>query len=185
MIRMPGLRKGGWRPPDAFTVRRDPALHHGALCFGLILLTACQQAPKHSPYKPLVARLHLETRSGEGGVPVRLPLSGVTIRVGTKPVLVESDLRGAEVARVELGACLLLQVAPAAAHDLCRLTAARPGRRLVLMLNGQPLGVHRIEQALADGVILVFVEKPAGELPALAGRLRRTSADLATVAAKK
>lgn len=175
---------GGTRPPDAFAARRDAALHLIMLLAGFFLFTACHNTPKAPAYEPLVARLYLEARAGEAGVELRLPVSGVAITVAAKPVITEADVRGAEVARAELGACLLLQVTPAAARDLYRLSVAGLGRRLVLMLNGAPLGVHRLDRALADGTIAVFVERPDAELPALVERVRRTSGDIAAAAAK-
>ena len=176
-----------WSDRSALDGARQPGPTAGP-CLALLALlafTACQQAPKAAPYEPLVARLFLESRPGEAGIPLRLPVSGVIVNVAAKPVIVEYDLRAAEVARVDLGECLLLRVTPAAARDLYRLTAAAPGRRLVLVLNDEPVGVHRIEQALADGLILVFVEQPDTALPALAERLRRTSAGIAAAAARK
>lgn len=165
--------------------RRSRLWAWGALGLLWLCVTACQQTPKAPPYVPLVARLFLESRPGEAGLPLRLPVSGVIVNVSAKPVLVEYDLRNAEAARVDLGPCLLLQVSPAAARDLYRLSVSAMGRRLVLVLNDEPVGVHRIEQALADGTILVFVERPDAELPGLVERLKRTTADIAVAAAKK
>ncbi len=152
----------------------------------LLIFTACQSTPPKvaAAYAPLVARFHLETRPGEAGAAVQLPQSGVTLNVGPKPVIVESDITNAEIAQVELGRCLMLQLTPAAARDLYRLSVAAIGRRLVLSLNGDFLGARRIEQALPDGVILVFVEVPDAELPALVARLKHTSAEVAEVARK-
>ncbi len=161
--------------------RLTPGL--SVLLAGLFVLSACHSAPAPAQ-APLAARLYLETRPGEAGVPVRLPVSGVEIAVGAKPVFTEYDLVNAEVARVELGPCLLLQFSPAAARDLYRLSVASIGRRLVLLVDGAPLGVHRIEQALPDGNVLVFIERPDAELPGLVQRLKHTSADLAAAANK-
>ena len=154
------------------------------LVLGLILLTACRTAHP-TAYQPLVARFYLEARPGDAGVPVQLPVSGVGITVGAKPVIVEYDFVNAAVAHVDLGSCLLLQLTPAAARDLYRLSASSLGRRLVLFLNDEPKGARRIEQAMPDGTILVFVEAPDAELPALVDRLKRTSADLVAAAKKK
>jgi hypothetical protein len=150
----------------------------------LFVLTACQTAKKPD-YQPLVARFYLEVRPGEVGIPAQLPVSGVRLMVNAKPVFVEYDLVNAEVAHVDLGSCLLLQLSPAAARDLYRLSVTSLGRRLVLFLNDVPLGARRIEQALPDGVILVFVETPDTELGPLVARLKRTSEDIAAAAAKK
>ena len=147
------------------------------------VFTGCQTA-KAPADQPLVARFYLETRPGEPGVPVRLPVSGVGITVGAKPVLVEYDLVNATVAHVDLGACLKLQFTPAAARDLYRLSIAGMGRRLVLFLNDEPFGARRIDQAIADGLLLVFVEQPDAKLPALVDRLNRTAAGIADAAKK-
>lgn len=155
------------------------------LSVGLMLgLGACTSS-KPTPYQPVVVRFFLETRPGEAGVLLQLPVSGVGVTVAAKPILVEYDVLNAEVARVELGNCLLLQFTPAAARDLYRLSVASMGRRLVLTLNDEPVGARRIEQAIGDGTILVFVERPDAELPGLVERIKRTSADIVAAAAKK
>ncbi len=154
------------------------------LMLGLVLLAGCSSAPKPAAYEPLVVRFFLETRPGEAGVPVHLPVSGVSVTVAAKPVLVEYDMLNAEVAQVELGHCLMLQLTPAAARDLYRLSVASMGRRLVLTLNDEPVGARRIEQAMPDGTVLVFVERPDADLPALVERIKRTSADIVAAAKK-
>ena len=142
------------------------------------------ELPKPPDLPPLVARFFLEARPGEPGVSMSLPVSGVIITVGAKPVLVEYDIVNAEVAKVDLGRCLLLQLTPAAARDLYRLSVANVGRRLVLVLNDAPAGVHRLERAIPDGTVLVFVETPDVGLPALVERLKRTTAGIAAAAKK-
>lgn len=181
------------RPPAAEVASRprprgSPALHWVAGALGAVAfsLAGCGTAPTGvaKGYAPLVARFYLEAKPGEAGVTVTLPQSGVTIAVAPKPVLVEYDIANAEVAQVELGRCLLVQLNRAAARDLYRLSVGALDRRLVLALNDQFIGARRIEQALEDGAILVFLEVPEAELPALVGRLQRTSGDLAAAARK-
>ena len=150
-----------------------------------VLVAAGCQSAKPPEHVPLVARCFLEVRPGEAGVPVQLPVSGVRITVGAKPVILEYDIVTAEVARVDLGPCLLLQLTSAAARDLYRLSVASLGRRLVLTLNDTPVGAHRIDQTIPDGTLLVFVERPDAELPLLVARLKRTSADITAAAARK
>lgn len=151
----------------------------------LAALAGCQTAPEPpKDYQPLVARFYLETKPGETGVAVTLPDSGVTISVGPKPVVVEYDIANAELVQVDLGRCVLVQVNTAAARDLYRLSVSAVGRRLVLALNDQFLGARRIDEAIADGSILIFLETPEAELGDLVQRLKRTSADLAEAARK-
>lgn len=156
-----------------------------ALLLGASLLAGCQStASTPPPYAPMIARFYLETRPDEIGVPVTLPQSGITLTVAAKPVLVEYDVVNAEIVQVELGRCLMVQLSPAAARDLYRLSVSAIGRRLVLSLNDQVLGARRIENAMADGVVLVFVEMPDEQLPSIVERIKRTSADLAEAAQK-
>ena len=149
------------------------------------LLAGCQSPPpKSAGLAPLVARFNLETNPGEIAVAVQLPQSGVRLGVAPKPVFSEYDINNAEVARVELGLCLLVQLTPAAKRDLYRLSVPAQGRRLVLSLNDVFLGVHRIGHAMADGVVPVFLEVPDERLPGIVARLKSTSAEIARAANK-
>lgn len=151
-------------------------------CLGL---GGCATAPAPAKdYAPIVARFYLETKPGEAGVVVTLPQSGVTITVSPKPVVVEYDIANAEVAQVDLGQCLFVQLNASASRDLYRLSVGAIGRRLVLALNDQFVGARPIEAAMEGGTILTFVELPDAELPGLVERLKRTSTDLAEAARK-
>lgn len=126
--------------------------------------------------------IFLEVRPGEGGVPLTLPVSGVLITVNAKPVIVENDIVNAEIARVDLGPCLLLQLTPAASRDLYRLSVAQHGQRLVLVLNDVPVGARRLEPAMAADGILIFIETPVTDLAEQVARLKRTSKAIAAAA---
>jgi hypothetical protein len=145
------------------------------------LLGGCASPPP-AAYRPMVGRFYLETKPGEVGVTVQLPQSGATISVGPRPVLSEYDIVNAEEVQVDLGRCLMVQLTPAAARDLYRLSVGALGRRLVLSLNGRVLGARRLDRAVADGSLLMFVETPDERLPDLVARLKRTSADIAYAA---
>jgi hypothetical protein len=132
----------------------------------------------------LVARFYLEARPGESAVTVQLPQSGVRFGVEPKPVLSEYDIGSVTLARVDLGLCLLVRLTPAATRDLYRLSVPAQGRRLALALNDEFLGVHRIERAMADGAVLLFLEVPDARLPVIVARINNTSAEIALVAAK-
>ncbi len=156
-----------------------------ALLIAAGVLSGCRStASAPAPYAPLVARFFLEARPDELAVPVTLPQSGVTLKVAPKPVLVEYDIVNAEIAQVELGRCLLVQLSPAAARDLYRLSVGAVGRRLVLTLNDEAIGARRIEAAMAEGFVLIFVETPDERLPEIVERLKRTAADVAVAARK-
>ena len=149
------------------------------------LLTSCQSATVKAPgLTPLVARFYLETLPGETSVVASLPQSGVGLNVAPKPVFSEYDIGSAEVARVELGLCVLVQLTPAATRDLYRLSVPAQGRRLVLALDGVFLGVHRIDHAMADGLVPVFLEIPDERLRGFVARLNFTSTEMARLAKK-
>ncbi len=146
------------------------------MLFVLALLAGCQSRTA-TVSRPAVARFLLEseaTRTAE----VTLPVSGVRLRVLPKPVILEYDIVSVELAQVELGRCLLFQLAPDAARDLYRMTAVNQGRRLALLINDQPMGARVIDQPLPGGMILVFCEVPDAELPGLVERLKQTTAEL-------
>jgi hypothetical protein len=149
-----------------------------ALCV-LLAAAGCQTSEPSPLDQPLYARFYLEARPGEAGVTVQLPVSKTLLSIVPKPVLVEQDLANVEFAKVDLGWCLYFQFNQAAARDLYRLTAANPGRRLVLTLNDTPVGARPIDQVIADGNLLTFVELPNDQLPPIAERLKRTSAAIA------
>jgi len=153
-------------------------------CLLLALLAAlftsgCQTKPPSAMDEPMVARFFMEVRPGTPGLAVRLPISRVALNVNPKPVLVEYDIANVEFAKVDLGWCLYFQFTPAAARDLYRLSASNLGGRLVLMLNDAPAGARRLDQPIADGNLLIFVEVANEELPPIAERLKRTSAAIA------
>ena len=154
-----------------------------ALCAGGILLAAfatsgCQTAEPSPLDQPLIARFFLEAVPGTQAVAVQLPVSKTLININPKPVLVEYDIANVEFAKVALGWCLYFQFTPAAARDLYRLTSTHPGARLVLTFNDTPVGVRPLDQVIADGNLLTFVELPADQLPPIAERLKRTAAKI-------
>jgi hypothetical protein len=154
-----------------------PRLLLASLC---LLFSAGCQTKEDSPLdQPLIARFFMEVRPGTPGLAVQLPVSKVILNVNPKPVFVEYDIVNVEFAKVDLGWCLFFQFSSAAARDLYRLTASNLGGRLILTLNDTPIGARRIDQAIADGGLLVFVEVPNEELPPIAERLKRTSAEIA------
>ena len=150
-----------------------------ALIFGLLLLSGCQTKPPSAMDQPMVARFFMEVRPGTPGMAVQLPISRVVMNVNPKPVLVEYDIANVDFAKVDLGWCLYFEFTPAAARDLYRLSASNLGGRLVLMLNDAPAGARRLDQPIADGKLLIFVEVANEELPPIAERLKRTSAAIA------
>lgn len=153
--------------------------------FALGLLVACQSTAKLDPKDRALARFFLESGEGVTGLKVALPQSAVNLAVNPKPVLTEGDVMNVELVQVDLGKCLLFQLTPSAARDFYRLSVTHQGRRLVLMINDEAIGARRIDGAIADGKIFVFVEQPDAELPALVNRLKLSSTEIQREIARK
>lgn len=141
----------------------------------LLLLSGCATPVQPGSSAGRVARFFLESGDGEGEAAV-LPSSGVALRLNPKPVITESDITGVDVAEVDLGRCVLFQLAPAAARDLYRLSVVHQGRRLVLQVDGVFLGARRIDGPLADGRVFTFIEIPDESLPRLVEGIKISSA---------
>jgi hypothetical protein len=166
--------RGEARP--ARSVRTSVWFAIGLAAMGLGL-AGCQ-AGKSTPGLGVPrASFFLEAPDGQG-TPIVLPKSGVWIDVNRQPVFTPSDIINIEIAQVELGQCLMFQLTPTAARDAYRLTGSHQGRRLVLAIDGVPLGARRIDAPIADGIVFVFVEVPDSALPELVGGLKRGAAEM-------
>lgn len=148
----------------------------------VVLGTGCSSSRRQEPPVPL--RFYLEAAPGEVSVPVVLPRSGSRIFVGSKPVFTEYDVANVDLAEVELGRCLMFELTPTAAQALSRLSSDYEGRRLVLLLDGDPVGARPIDEPLNDGRLLVFIERPDAVLPELVARLKRSVTTLRLDVAK-
>jgi len=95
--------------------------------------------------------------------------------VNPKPVITEGDVVNVELVQVDLGKCLMFQLTPSAARDFYRLSGTHQGRRLVLLINDVAIGARRLDGAMADGLVYIFVEMPDDQLPELVVRLKGSS----------
>jgi hypothetical protein len=153
-------------------------------CAWLGGLAGCSSAPAPKDYTPVSARFHLESSSGDG-TPLTLPQSGVRVTVNPQPVIVEGDIINVELVQVELGKCLLFQLTPSATRDFYRMSVTHQGRRLVLLVDGMALGARRIDGAITNGAVFVFVELPETALPALVDNLKKSAVAMQRELARK
>jgi len=144
-----------------------------ASCGLLLLLLGCQSTAREEP-APRV-RFHLENShatSRAGLVPLTMPLSGAQVTINAVPALMETDIINVELVEVELGRCLLFQFNRVGARALYELTVAHGGQRLVLMVDGVPVGVRVIDAPETRGQWLTFTELSDPALEALVRRLQ-------------
>ena len=158
----------------------------GVLAFaaGLLAGTGCQSSSPPKDYTPVSARFFLESASGDG-TPLTLPQSGVHVTVNSQPVIAEGDIVNVELVQVDLGKCLLFQLTPSASRDFYRMSVTHQGRRLVLLVDNVALGARRIDGAITNGTVFVFVEMPESALPALVENLKKSSVAMQRELARK
>ncbi len=154
---------------------KDGAVALVAVIGGLGLVS-CKTTGVGFEYERAVARFVLESEN-RGSI-VTMPVSEVRIQVDPTAVLTEFDLESVAVAEVELGQCLQFRLTHQASRTFYQASANNQGRRMVLIVNGQPLGLQRIERPVSDGIFYVFVEIPDADLPELARNLRGTSIEI-------
>ena len=147
-------------------------------------LTGCRTVDSTEAVSQVVPRFFLES-SDPRAMTIRLPQSGVQVAISPKPVFTEHDLTGVDLAQVELGKCLLFQLTPAAGRDLYRMSGSNQGRRLVLLVDGQPVGARRMDGPLTGGMIFIFDELPDDRLAGLVTELKTNLARLQRAAARK
>jgi hypothetical protein len=150
---------------------------------GLVLLAGCQTAKPPRDFTVTAPRFFLEATAD--GTPLTLPRSDVRVAVNPQPVLTEGDILDVELVQVDLGKCLLFQLTPSAARDFYRLSATHQGRRIVLVVDGAPLGARRLDGPIANGSVFVFVEMDEHALPAFVANLKKSSVALQRELARK
>jgi hypothetical protein len=156
----------------------------------LILVAICAwgaagcATSKPKDYTPVTARFFLES-SNSDGTPVMLPQSGVRMTVNSKPVITEGDIVNVELVQVDLGKALLVQLSGSASRDFYRLSVTHQGRRLVFLVDGNPIGARRIDGAIMNGVVYVFIEIPELDMPAFVDNLKKSSVAMQRELARK
>lgn len=131
-----------------------------ALGLPMLFLSGCRK--EVAPENLRVPRLYLEGRTMNYGAmtPARMvmPKSGTMIEVIKEPLLNEFEIVNAELVKVELGMALLLQLSDRGARSLYRASVVNAGNRVVVSINGNPVGFRRLDGAIMDGNFYCFVE---------------------------
>ena len=156
--------------------------------FVLFLAGACRD--KTNLDGVTIPRLMIESRgaggySGPSSYLLRLPVSGTVVAVEREPVINEFEINNVELVKVDLGMALLLQVSAEGSRKLYRASVSGMGGRIVLTINGKPVGARRIDSAISDGNFFTFVEMPDEELEALVVDLKESVIKLQTNLAER
>ncbi|MEM9161057.1 MAG: hypothetical protein AAGB46_18560 [Verrucomicrobiota bacterium] len=141
-------------------------------------LCACETTERIKDYRVSVARFVLEADEGNEYASIaEMPVSRVRIPVNGKAVLSEFDILDVQVAEVEFGKCLVFGLTQEAGRAFMRDSSLSRGKRLVLLLNGRPIGARRIQAPITDGRVYIFLETKDENLEEIARDIRGTSLD--------
>jgi len=148
----------------------------GILFAALLLLPACKTTKGPGfEYQKSVARFYFES---EEGTIATLPVSEARIQISSKIAVSEFDILDVQMADVELGRCLAFSLTRAASNAFYQASANNLGRRLILMIDGDPIGVRKVDTPIANGVIYIFLEVPDSRLGDIATNLKGTSIEI-------
>jgi len=135
--------------------------------------SSTRQLPKD--YVEMRPRFVVEDPTGDPyATAVTLPVSQVTIPVRPKAVLSEFQIVGVETTDLEMGKALRFELSREGARSFYRFSLQNQGRRLVLLVNGAPLGARRIGRPMEDGSLTLYAELQEEELEDLVRNLDAT-----------
>ena len=127
-----------------------------------LLLAGCT----NSDIPEEIASIFVEASPSVGGSmsnEVRLPVSGLSIRVMTRPLVPAEEILGTQPftsgdpdLRQEF---LLVQLDRKSAVDVMNYSHEAIGRHFVLVINDTAVGIMPIEQQITDGNLMFHVEK--------------------------
>ncbi len=164
-----------------------PVLRLSLFLLGLVAVFAvsgCNSFSSTKDYTPTAARFYIEASDGDAFASAVLPVSGARVSVSNKPFITEADIVHVDVEQSDMGRYLVFHLTPSATRDLYRFTGNNQGRRIVVAINGIPLGARQIDAPFNGGYIAMFVEIPEDQLPLLIKNLNGTSTEIQKAAAK-
>ncbi|NBB80546.1 MAG: hypothetical protein GVY36_14070 [Verrucomicrobia bacterium] len=152
---------------------------HTCLLLSLCLLGLFVGCQKDEDLENLrVPRLMIEARGVNygslTGTTAVLPLSGTQIPLQSEPLVSEFEIANVELVKVDMGMALLIQLTERGARDLYRGSVSNNGGRVVLTVNGNPIGARRLGGAIEDGNFYTFVEVDDEELGQLVLDIKET-----------
>lgn len=147
---------------------------------GLLALSACSTARNPvKDYDPALVRFFMEAdRNNEYASIAVLPVSKVRIPINGRAIISEYDIVGAEVGELEYGKALVLKLTPLAARAFYRESTLNQGKRVVVSINGQPMGVRRLDRPVANEQVVFYLETKDENLAEIARNIKGTSFDI-------
>lgn len=146
-------------------------------------LTGCRDEPPE-----LVMRFYLSSDGMDYGRLVsqaKMPMSMQSVSVFQQPVVLEGDIVGVNLARVEMGVGLLFQLSDIAARQLYRTTTTNQGKLLILYINDKPVGSRIIDGPIERGELFTFVEMNEDDLYEIFPKLQESIRRIQVLKAKQ
>ncbi|UPA28197.1 MAG: hypothetical protein LW808_002720 [Verrucomicrobiota bacterium] len=106
---------------------------------------------------------------------LQLPISKLQMPVCAQPILLASDIAHVSRSESNLGPCLIFHLRQRAMIQFCQLVMEGIGRKIVLCVNGQPLGVSSpLQSENFEGTITIFPEVADTQIDVLIKELNNT-----------
>ncbi|MFW5883238.1 MAG: hypothetical protein ACOCVG_02620 [Verrucomicrobiota bacterium] len=159
-----------------------PALRHFFLALltgSALLLTACQTGREEAKAVP---RFYVEVldanQLGNRVQVLEMPGEAQPITVQTASALNETHFARVQVVQVDLGRALMFETTSSGAFQLMRVSTTNIGRRLVLVVGEEVIGMRRIDGSIQNGVLYTFVfeEEDETSIFELADRINKALA---------
>ncbi len=83
---------------------------------------------------------------------------------GNRPVVMDKEIDDVDLVRVDAGICLLFHLSPSSTMRLAHTTANNLGKRLVLVIDGKPVGIRMIDEIIQNGQLFTFTELSSQEM---------------------
>lgn len=138
-----------------------------------LFLVSCRAPAVRQASVPLV-RVDGFVETRETGVTAFvMPQSGVRLVVRTQPMFSVTDIRAAEVGQSEFGPTISLQLDPEVVAGLAALARSGDRLRLVLVLDGRPIALRRIDRTLTTDRLIFLPEMTATDIAGAVAEINR------------
>ncbi len=122
------------------------------------LVTGCSTVPKPKQ----TARLHLQAvddgkRFNRPSMKITMPSTQTDYYINPNPIISEGDIANIELARVDLGLCIQIDVLGRASNALFQNTVGYQGLRLFLLVDGKPVAARVIDGPI-QGTLYMFLD---------------------------
>ncbi len=130
-------------------------------------------------YRPMLVQFNLESRDDSEELAQPLPISHIRVPMNPKAVLLAQDILGAMAVPTEHGTWLTFRLTSAATRDFYTTSMKNKSLRLVLSVNGVPIGVTTITTGNNTGRINIYPElKDDNDVAELVKDINATCADI-------